>query len=73
VRFGRLVLDRGRLGSFKRAHPWVADLRGLPYVLISVRGEPWKDFVDGDVDTLAAHLAALPHVDSVSDTDPTSS
>ncbi len=69
VRFGRMVLDRGRLGSFKRAHDWVADLRGLPYTLISVEGEPVRDFVEGSIEVLTSHLAELPNGESVSDTD----
>jgi len=59
VRFGRMVLDRGRLGSFKRAHEWVADLRGLPYTLISVDGEPVRDFVDATIEDLTKRLADL--------------
>jgi hypothetical protein len=70
VRFGRMVLDRGRLGSFKRAHDWVAELRGLPYTLISVDGEPVRDFVEASIEVLTTYLTELPNDGLVSDTDP---
>ena len=34
VRFGKILLDRGGLASFKRANPWLADVDVLPYTLI---------------------------------------
>jgi hypothetical protein len=34
VRFGKILLDRGGLASFKRANPWLADIDVLPYTLI---------------------------------------
>ena len=31
VRFGKVLLDRGGLIGFKRAHPWIAELDVLPF------------------------------------------
>lgn len=56
VRFGLIHLDRPGLLSFKKANSWIEDLRGLPYTLISVDGEPRRDFVGGDLARLTEIL-----------------
>jgi hypothetical protein len=59
VRFGKILLDRGGLASFKRANPWLAELDVLPYTLIYRRGEKVAEFAGGGVARLAARLERL--------------
>ena len=56
VRFGKILLDRGGLASFKRANPWLADVDVLPYTLIYHRGEKVAEFAGGGIGRLAARL-----------------
>jgi hypothetical protein len=59
VRFGKILLDRGGLASFKRANPWLAELDVLPYTLIYRRGEKVAEFAGGGVARLVARLERL--------------
>lgn len=59
VRFGKLLLDKPGLVSFKRAHPWLAEVDTLPFNVIYVNGEPVKRFAGGGVDRLTARLERL--------------
>jgi hypothetical protein len=56
VRFGKILLDRGGLVSFKRANPWIADVDVLPYTLIYRAGEKVAEFAGGGIARLQARL-----------------
>ena len=60
VRFGKILLDKGGLIGFKRAHPWIAELDVLPFTQIFVNGERWKSFAGGGVDRMLTRLRQLP-------------
>jgi hypothetical protein len=61
VRFGKMMLDQGGLGDFKRASPWLADeVDTLPFTQIFVGGARWKDMPGGDVSRLVRRLETLP-------------
>ena len=59
VRFGKMLLDRGGLATFKRANPWLADVDVLPYTLIYRGGEKVAEFAGTGVDRLQSRLARL--------------
>jgi hypothetical protein len=59
VRFGKILLDRGGLTSFKRANPWLAEVDVLPYSLIYRRGEKVTEFAGGGIGRLSARLARV--------------
>ena len=56
VRFGKILLDRGGLASFKRANPWLADIDVLPYTLIYKGGEKVAEFAGGGISRLESRL-----------------
>jgi hypothetical protein len=56
VRFGKILLDRGGLASFKRANPWLADVDVLPYTLIYRDGERVAEFAGGGIGRLTSRL-----------------
>jgi hypothetical protein len=56
VRFGKILLDRGGLASFKRANPWLADVDVLPYTLIYRGGAKVAEFAGGGIGRLQARL-----------------
>ena len=56
VRFGKILLDRGGLASFKRANPWLADIDVLPYTLIYRGGEKVAEFAGGGIGRLESRL-----------------
>jgi hypothetical protein len=60
VRFGKILLDKGGMIAFKRAHPWIAELDVLPFTQIFVNGERWKSFAGGGVDRMLTRLRQLP-------------
>ena len=60
VRVGKILLDKGGLVGFKRAHPWIAELDVLPFTQIFVNGERWKSFAGGGRERLLARLRQLP-------------
>jgi hypothetical protein len=63
VRFGKMMLDEGGLGEFKRASPWLAEeVDTLPFTQIYVGGVRWKDLAGGDVSRLVRRLETLPGV-----------
>jgi hypothetical protein len=59
VRFGKMLLDRGGLASFKRANPWLADVDVLPYTLIYRGGDKVSEFAGGGVSRLQSRLERL--------------
>jgi hypothetical protein len=59
VRFGKMILDQGRLASFKRASPWLAEVKDLPYTVIFVAGERTKSFAGGGLERLDNRLQSL--------------
>jgi len=59
VRFGKIVLDRGGLASFKRANPWLADVDVLPYTLIYRDGLKVAEFAGGGIERLRSRLRRL--------------
>jgi hypothetical protein len=59
VRFGKILLDRGGLVSFKRANPWIADIDVLPYTLIYRGGEKVAEFAGGGINRLESRLARV--------------
>jgi hypothetical protein len=56
VRFGKMLLDKGGLIGFKRAHSWIAELDVLPFTQIFVAGERGKSFAGSGVDRLTNRL-----------------
>ncbi len=56
VRFGKLLLDRPGLISFKKAHPWVSGVSDLPYNVLFVDGAPAKQYAGGGVDRMLSRL-----------------
>lgn len=59
VRFGKILLDKGGLASFKRANPWLAEVDVLPYTLIYRDGVKRAEFAGGGVPRLQTRLARL--------------
>jgi hypothetical protein len=59
VRFGKMLLDRGGLATFKRANPWLADVDVLPYTLIYRGGQKVAEFAGGGVGRLQSRLERL--------------
>jgi len=59
VRFGKILLDKGGLVGFKRAHPWIAELDVLPFNQIFVAGERSKSFAGGGIGRLLGRLRQL--------------
>lgn len=59
VRFGKILLDKGGLVAFKRAHVWIADLDVLPFTQIFVNGERWKSFAGSGVERMVSRLRQL--------------
>jgi len=51
-----MLLDKGGLIGFKRAHPWIAELDVLPFTQIFVAGERGKSFAGGGVERLVNRL-----------------
>jgi len=56
VRFGKVELDRGGLGAFKKENPWLAEIRDLPYTLVYVHGERKKEFLGSGVERLVNRM-----------------
>jgi hypothetical protein len=56
VRFGKLLLDKPGLVSFKRAHPWIAEIEVLPTTVLFAGGAETKRFAGGGIDRLVARL-----------------
>lgn len=52
VRFGKMLLNVGGLGKYKRASPWLAEVNDLPTNVLYVNGEPVKRWVGGGVDRM---------------------
>ena len=40
VAFGKILLDKGGLGKFKKASPWLSEVHDLPTNVLYVNGEP---------------------------------
>ena len=59
VRFGKILLDRGGLIGFKRAHPWIAELDVLPFNQMFVAGERSKSFAGDGVARLVNRLRQI--------------
>ncbi|HEY2386585.1 MAG TPA: hypothetical protein VGK30_06460 [Candidatus Binatia bacterium] len=59
VRFGKILLDKGGLIGFKRAHPWIAELDVLPFNQIFIAGERSKSFAGGGLERLLGRLRQL--------------
>jgi hypothetical protein len=56
VRFGKLLLDKPGLVSFKRANPWLAEVDQLPFNVIYVNGEAVKRFAGSGAERLVSRL-----------------
>ena len=59
VRFGYVLLDQPGLASFKRAHPWVADVCELPTNLLFRRGVKKKTWLGGRAQRLEERLVGI--------------
>lgn len=59
VRFGKILLDQRGLIDFKRANPWLAEVKDLPTTVIFVNGERGKSFVGGGIDRLVTRLGKV--------------
>ena len=56
VRIGKMYLDKPGLLKFKKASPWLADVRDLPFTVIYVDGEVEKSFLGGGIDRLVNRM-----------------
>lgn len=56
VRFGKIELDRGGLGAFKKENPWLAEINDLPYTLVYVDGERKKEFLGSGIERLVNRM-----------------
>ena len=56
VAFGKILLDKGGLGKFKKASPWLSEVHDLPTNVLYVNGEPVKRWIGGGVDRMANRL-----------------
>ncbi len=59
VRFGKVLLDRPGLATFKRANPWIAELDDLPCNVLFVNGEKRKQWLGGGVARMTGRIDAL--------------
>lgn len=59
VRYGKMLIDKPGLISFKRANPWLKDVHDLPTTFIYQAGEQKKSFVGKGVERLTNRLARL--------------
>ena len=59
VRFGKLLLDKSGLISFKRANPWIAELDVLPHNVVYHDGERAVEFSGAGVERLLARLSRV--------------
>jgi hypothetical protein len=59
VRFGKLLLDKSGLISFKRANPWIAELEVLPHNVVYHDGERVVEFSGAGVERLTARLSRV--------------
>ena len=59
VRFGKMLLDRGGLATFKRSNPWLADLDVLPYTVIYRNGLKVAEFAGGGIARLVSRLGRV--------------
>ncbi len=56
VRFGKLELDKGGMGEFKKENTWISELDALPYNIIYTNGERAKEWLGSGVDRLVNRL-----------------
>jgi len=56
VRFGKIELDRGGLGGFKKENPWLVDIKDLPFTLVYVNGERKKEFLGSGIERLVNRM-----------------
>jgi hypothetical protein len=56
VAFGKILLDKGGLGKFKKASPWLSEVHDLPTNVLYVNGEPVKRWVGGGIDRMSNRL-----------------
>lgn len=56
VRFGKLILNQPRLGAFKKANPWLAEVDVLPTNVIFRGGQADKRWAGGGLDRLLNRL-----------------
>ena len=59
VRFGKMFIDKPGLAEFKKANPWLKDVRNLPYNIIWIDGEAAKKFAGSGVNRLTNRLERL--------------
>lgn len=56
VRFGKLLLDQGGMGAFKKENAWLADVENLPHNAIFRGGEMKKEFVGSGIERMTNRL-----------------
>lgn len=56
VRFAKILLDKGGLGKWKKATPWLSEVHDLPTNVIYVNGEPVKRWVGAGIPRLENRL-----------------
>lgn len=59
VRFGKMLLDKPGLVSFKKASPWLSKVDVLPFNVIYINGEREKTFAGKGVERLTNRLERL--------------
>jgi hypothetical protein len=59
VRFGKLLIDKPGLVSFKRANPWLKDVDVLPFTVLFQGGEQKKSFAGKGIERLTNRLDRL--------------
>jgi len=56
VRFGKVLLDQPGLIGFKRANPWLSDVKDLPFTVVYKDGENKKSFAGGGLNRLLKRM-----------------
>lgn len=56
IRFGKLILNQPRLGGFKKAHPWLAEVDVLPTNVIFRDGQVDRRWAGGGIERLVNRL-----------------
>ena len=59
VRFGKMILDKPGLGSFKRESRWLTEVDVLPTNVLYVDGKRTKTFAGGGLERLDNRLQRL--------------
>lgn len=56
VRYGKLILNQRGLSDFKKASPWLQDVKDLPFNVLYRDGENVRSFAGGGTERLVNRL-----------------